>query len=59
MVVALLVTFAAPLAVANAAPRAAQAKWTVMVYMAGDNNLQDATVRHQITPSPMQATVIA
>ncbi len=33
-----------PVAVASAAP-AAQAKWTVMVYMSGDNNLEDYIVK--------------
>ena len=40
---AALATIAAP-SVASAAP-AAQAKWTVMVYMSGDNNLEDYIVK--------------
>jgi hypothetical protein len=35
---------AGPVAVASAAP-AQQAKWTVMVYMSGDNNLEDYIVK--------------
>ena len=35
---------AGPVAVASAAP-APQAKWTVMVYMSGDNNLEDYIVK--------------
>jgi hypothetical protein len=42
VVAAVLMTIAAP--AASAAP-AAQAKWTVMVYMSGDNNLEDYIVK--------------
>ena len=34
--------FAVP---ASAAPPAPQARWTVMVYMSGDNNLEDYIVK--------------
>ena len=40
----LLALIAAPVASVSAAP-AAQAKWTVMVYMSGDNNLEDYIVK--------------
>ena len=43
IVAALLVTLL-PVAAVTAAP-AAQAKWTVMVYMSGDNNLEDYIVK--------------
>ena len=41
---ALVATIAGPATVVSAAP-AAQAKWTVMVYMSGDNNLEDYIVK--------------
>ena len=41
---AVLGTIAAPVAIANGAP-AARAKWTVMVYMSGDNNLESYIVK--------------
>ena len=41
---ATIATVAAPGVVSAAAP-AAQAKWTVMVYMSGDNNLEDYIVK--------------
>ena len=31
--------------VAHAAPAAPQARWTIMVYMSGDNNLEDYIVK--------------
>ena len=31
--------------VAHAAPPASQARWTIMVYMSGDNNLEDFIVK--------------
>jgi hypothetical protein len=40
----ILATVIGPAALVQAAP-AAQAKWTVMVYMSGDNNLEDYIVR--------------
>ena len=43
VVAALLITLL-PIAAVSAAP-AAQAKWTVMVYMSGDNNLEDYIVK--------------
>src|SRR5262245_56667103 len=44
LVGAVLALVAGPVAVASAAP-APQAKWTVMVYMSGDNNLEDYIVK--------------
>ena len=41
---ALVATIAAPAMAVSAAP-AAQAKWTIMVYMSGDNNLEDYIVK--------------
>ena len=43
LIVALVATIAGPIAAANAA--APRAKWTVMVYMSGDNNLEDYIVK--------------
>src|SRR6476659_7454460 len=31
--------------IAHSAPPAAQARWTIMVYMSGDNNLEDYIVK--------------
>ena len=41
----ILVLAAGPVATASAAPPAAKAKWTVMVYMSGDNNLESYIVK--------------
>ena len=44
--------------VAHAAPPAPQARWTIMVYMSGDNNLEDFIVkdigRNSALPVPTQ-----
>jgi len=45
---------------ANAAPPAAQAKWTVMVYISGDNNLEDYVVQDietELAPTGSSANV--
>ncbi len=45
---------------ANAAPPAAQAKWTVMVYISGDNNLEDYVVKDlelELAPTGSSANV--
>ena len=45
---------------ANAAPHAAQAKWTVMVYISGDNNLEDYVVQDietELAPTGSSANV--
>jgi len=45
---------------ANAAPSSAQAKWTVMVYISGDNNLEDYVVKDielELAPTGSSANV--
>ena len=43
--IALLVLFSTPAGTAFANPPTPKAKWTVMVYMSGDNNLEDYVVK--------------
>ncbi|MGZ5135980.1 MAG: clostripain-related cysteine peptidase, partial [Flavitalea sp.] len=43
--IALLVLFSTPAGNAFAAPKTPKAKWTVMVYMSGDNYLEDYVVK--------------
>jgi len=43
--IVLLVLFSTLAGTASAAPPASQAKWTVMVYISGDNNLEDYVVK--------------
>ena len=45
---------------AHAAPPAPQAKWTVMVYISGDNNLEDYVVKDlelELAPTGSSANV--
>src|SRR5262245_19896314 len=66
LVGAVLALVAGPVAVASAAPPAAKARWTVMVYMSGDNNLEDYIVKDlelelaaQGSTSKVQITALA
>src|SRR6266498_3869569 len=58
--VALLVLLSTLTATASAAPPAARAKWTVMVYISGDNNLEDyviSDIETELAPTGSTANV--
>jgi len=58
--VALLVLLSTLTATASAAPPAARAKWTVMVYISGDNNLEDyvvSDIETELAPTGSSANV--